>query len=206
MLLSDIGLAKASVLAHSPVMKTARQKPDRRTARTRAALMQAFIALLLDEGYDTVTVERVCEKADVGRSTFYMHFAGKDDILRDAMKNPSSVLASLVAEQYTPAQIVPQLEHFREQKARNGVFFTWPIRPIWVSCLAELIEAHLRSQRFRAREPRVPVGLIAIVIAEAQIGLIAHWLRRAGANAKTLAVAETLVATTTAMVAAGFRN
>jgi AcrR family transcriptional regulator len=188
------------------LMKAAKHKPDRRTARTRGALMQAFIGLLLDEGYDAVTVERVCEKADVGRSTFYMHFAGKDDILRDAMKNPSSVLASLVVGQYAPAQIVPQLEHFREQKTRNGIFFTWPIKPIWVSCLAELIEAQLKTPQFRGRTPRVPIALIALGIAEAQIGLVAHWLRRSGANAKTLAVAETLVATTSAMVDAGFRN
>jgi AcrR family transcriptional regulator len=184
----------------------AKRKPDRRTARTHAALMQAFIGLLLEEGYDAVTVERVCEKADIGRSTFYMHFAGKDDILRDAMKNPSSVLASLVTAQYAPAEIVPPLEHFREQKTRNAMFFTWPIKPIWVTCLAELVEQQLKTPAFRGRTPRVPLALIALGIAEAQIGLIAHWLRRSGTQAKTLAVAETLVATTTAMVEAAFRS
>jgi AcrR family transcriptional regulator len=181
-------------------------KPDRRTARTRAALMQAFVAILLEEGYDAVTVERVCAKADVGRSTFYMHFAGRDDVLRHALTRPSSVLAAIVSGSLTPVQLVPQLEHFREQKARNSVFFAWPLRPIWVSRLAELVEAQLKSAQFRGRNPRVPVALIAVGIAEAQIGLIAQWVRRAGANAKALALAETLVATTRAMVEAGFRN
>jgi hypothetical protein len=116
------------------------------------------------------------------------------------------VLAALAVEQLTPAQIVPQLEHFREQKARNAVFFSWPIKPIWVSCVAELIEAHLKTPRFRGRSLRVPVALIAAGIAEAQIGVITHWLKRAGAQAKTIAVAETLVAMTRAMVDAGFRN
>ena len=58
------------------------RKPDRRTERSRSALMSAFIAILLSDGYDAVTVERVAERANVGRSTFYMHFKSKASCAR----------------------------------------------------------------------------------------------------------------------------
>lgn len=53
---------------------------DRRVARTRATLQRAHLKLILERGYDAVTVEDMCEAANVGRSTFYAHYSGKDDL------------------------------------------------------------------------------------------------------------------------------
>lgn len=54
---------------------------DRRVQRTRRTLREALIALLLERGWDVVNVQDICERADVGRSTFYTHFADKEDLL-----------------------------------------------------------------------------------------------------------------------------
>ena len=53
---------------------------DRRVARTRTLLQDALIALIPQHGYAPITVEDICEKANVGRSTFYTHYSGKDDL------------------------------------------------------------------------------------------------------------------------------
>lgn len=53
---------------------------DRRVARTRALLQDALVALIPEFGYAAITVEDICEKANVGRSTFYTHYAGKDEL------------------------------------------------------------------------------------------------------------------------------
>ena len=100
----------------------AARKPDRRTERSRAALMSAFVEILLGEGYEALTVERVAERANVGRSTFYMHYTGKEDILRQSLTRPSSHLAVLVGRDVEPAALIAILEHFREQKKLNRVF------------------------------------------------------------------------------------
>ncbi|MEE2691378.1 MAG: TetR/AcrR family transcriptional regulator [Pseudomonadota bacterium] len=55
---------------------------DRRAARTRKALHQALLALILRKRYDDITVQDIIDEADVGRSTFYAHYAGKEDLLR----------------------------------------------------------------------------------------------------------------------------
>ncbi|RUV80574.1 TetR/AcrR family transcriptional regulator [Mesorhizobium sp. M1A.F.Ca.IN.022.07.1.1] len=53
---------------------------DRRVARTRAMLQDALIALIPEGRYAALTVEDICEKANIGRSTFYTHYAGKDEL------------------------------------------------------------------------------------------------------------------------------
>lgn len=59
---------------------------DRRAARTRKALHEALISLILRKGYETVTVQDLIDEADIGRSTFYAHYTGKEDLLRSGFQ------------------------------------------------------------------------------------------------------------------------
>src|SRR6185437_2006254 len=54
---------------------------DRRVERTQRALREALIRLVLERGWDDVSVQDVCARANVGRSTFYLHFADKEELL-----------------------------------------------------------------------------------------------------------------------------
>ena len=58
-----------------------RSRPDRRVGKTRKALKEALTDLILEKGYEGVTVQDIIDRADVGRSTFYAHFIDKDDLL-----------------------------------------------------------------------------------------------------------------------------
>lgn len=60
---------------------------DRRIARTRAGLQHALVALIMKKGYDSITVEDICEAANVGRSTFYLHYASKDALKRSGLEH-----------------------------------------------------------------------------------------------------------------------
>jgi AcrR family transcriptional regulator len=171
---------------------------DRRVDRTRNALLAAFAHLLLTEGYAALTVDRVARHADVGRSTFYMHFRSLEDLLQHSLERPSASLASLVRGDVAAEKLVPQLEHFREQRRLNRVFFDAPVRDIWIKCLARLIERELAPRRLK---PPLPLPMIAAHIAQSQIALVAAWIL-SWQQAKPLRVAEALVATTKANMAA----
>jgi AcrR family transcriptional regulator len=54
---------------------------DRRVRRTKRILHEALIALILEKGYERITVQDVLDRADVGRSTFYAHFRDKEALL-----------------------------------------------------------------------------------------------------------------------------
>ncbi|KQY80878.1 TetR/AcrR family transcriptional regulator [Pelomonas sp. Root1444] len=61
-------------------------EPDRRISRTQCALQQALLTLTERKDYEAITVEELCESANVGRSTFYEHFRGKDDLKRSGVR------------------------------------------------------------------------------------------------------------------------
>jgi AcrR family transcriptional regulator len=178
------------------------ERKDRRTERTRAALLSSFIELVLSRGYEDITVEDVVSHANVGRSTFYMHFKSKEALLKRSLTHPSLPLAALVDTQVPPQAMVELLDHFRTNRRRNRVFFTAPIRAIWVQHLAEMIEPRLVALSRTSRKlPLLPLPLAAQAIAEAQIGLVIHWLL-GRTNVKIEAVAEALTAITKTTVAA----
>lgn len=58
---------------------------DRRVQRTRKLLREALMELILEEGYDTISIQDITDKANLGRATFYLHFKDKDDLLLDVM-------------------------------------------------------------------------------------------------------------------------
>jgi AcrR family transcriptional regulator len=54
---------------------------DRRVRRTRQLLSEALAALILERGYDAITVKDITDRADVAHATFYRHYRDKDDLL-----------------------------------------------------------------------------------------------------------------------------
>jgi AcrR family transcriptional regulator len=54
---------------------------DRRVLRTRRMLHGSLMALVRERGWDTLSVQDICDRAEIGRSTFYAHFGGKEALL-----------------------------------------------------------------------------------------------------------------------------
>ena len=59
---------------------------DRRVRRTRFAVQEALIGLMVEKDFDAITVADIVERADIVRSTFYMHYADKEDVLRQGVE------------------------------------------------------------------------------------------------------------------------
>jgi AcrR family transcriptional regulator len=74
------------------------KRADRRTNRTRRQLREALLALILERGYDAVTVEEVTERADLGRTTFYLHYKDKEDLLLESLDELVDDLTATIAQ------------------------------------------------------------------------------------------------------------
>jgi len=72
--------------AATDIRKVADISVDRRTRkkqRTRREIYDAAADLFATNGYESVTIEMICRAADVGRSTFFLHFPAKAALLSE---------------------------------------------------------------------------------------------------------------------------
>lgn len=59
---------------------------DRRSRKTRAHLMTGLVDIMQTHDWEAVTVQNICDAADVARSTFYLHFSGKTELIDYAFR------------------------------------------------------------------------------------------------------------------------
>jgi AcrR family transcriptional regulator len=62
------------------------EKTDRRVARTQQALRSALLELMVEYGYEKLSVQQILDHAGVGRATFYLHYRSKEDLLRTSLE------------------------------------------------------------------------------------------------------------------------
>lgn len=177
-------------------------KPDRRVQRTRTLLQQALIALIRERGYDAITIQEIVDRANVGRTTFYLHYTGKDDlflhchdaILGQFQLSPHTHLshAALLSPE-PPEGMAQAYRHLVEARSllapilqgKDSLLILRRIR----DRSAEEIAAHLRSA-FGEADSRIPLDLLASYLAGAQIALVQWWLeKRPGHTPEQLAQA-----------------
>src|SRR5262245_43839664 len=95
---------------HMPHLK---KKIDARVRRTRDALGDALVALMQEKPFDSITVQDVLDRAQVGRSTFYSHFSDKDDLLMsDADEFFESIAMALSVHGDKSDRVFPVKEFF----------------------------------------------------------------------------------------------
>jgi len=145
---------------------------DRRSARTRAALIEAFNHLFLSH-HKTIRVSDIVARANVGRSTFYEHYKSADDILLQAMTRPFAILADAAAGMGDEARMHAQLQHFWEnrQLARSSIMGRMHDKV--TRLLASMVEERLRNEEGALA---IPLRLAALQLAEAALGPIRGWI------------------------------
>ena len=57
------------------------KKEDLRVIRTKKLIFTAFINLIQEKDYNSITVQDISDRAMINRSTFYSHFKDKQDVL-----------------------------------------------------------------------------------------------------------------------------
>lgn len=57
------------------------EKKDRRVQRTQQLLEAALLSLIKEKEFETISVQEIIDRANVGRATFYAHYDNKEDLL-----------------------------------------------------------------------------------------------------------------------------
>ncbi len=79
-------------------IEPAAKPTDRRRLATRARICEAANRLFFENGFAAVTMEQVALAANIQRSTLYLHFREKDDILAAIAQDYTAKLRSVIAQ------------------------------------------------------------------------------------------------------------
>lgn len=178
-------------------------KVDRRILRTRQALRCALLELIQEKGFESVSVEEITERANLGRATFYLHYKDKEDLLleefREIASNRVKVLSEIPVSIWKLNQdrleladgrepIMPLLLVF-EHAAQNADLYrillrgessqriAGQIREIIIQSINEIIQT--RRQTEPPLEPmEVPVDLLAAYFSGALMSTLNWWLEQ----------------------------
>lgn len=78
--------------AATPVAPRRQTRAEQRAA-TRAAIVEATVGCLVDDGYAQLTTRRVAERAQIAQSTVMHHFPTREELLVEAVTNVALRLA-----------------------------------------------------------------------------------------------------------------
>jgi AcrR family transcriptional regulator len=163
--------------------------PDRRVRRTRKLLHDAFLSLVIDKGYEKTTIQDILDRADIGRSTFYVHYRDKEALLTasfDGMREQlQSELADIpsagVLDVTLPATLL--FEHaYRNQRVyralcghQGGALVQRYLRRVIGDLLRERLKTPVRHAD-TAAHAAVPADVAAAFYTSATLGLLVWWI------------------------------
>jgi AcrR family transcriptional regulator len=89
---------------------SAPSRHERRRLQTRSLLVQTTLQLILEKGYDTISIQDITDRADLGRGTFYIHFKDKGEVVWTAFQD---LFRELEQEAHTTLdRNLPQVEYY----------------------------------------------------------------------------------------------
>jgi AcrR family transcriptional regulator len=164
-------------------------KEDRRVGRTRKLLEDALHDLIVEKGYEAVTVQDIIDRANVGRSTFYAHYTDKQQLLFSHFADLEAHLAEqqrlVRAKSADPVERVfgfslAMFQHAQEYRRlwgavvgkQTGVAIVRRIQGI----LEKIVGREIASLAPRGTSTAVPPTVITLNVVNSLLGLLTWWL------------------------------
>jgi AcrR family transcriptional regulator len=168
-------------------------KEDRRPARSRKALSDAFVSLLREKPYAKISIQAIVARANVGRSTFYEHFENKEQLMLWGHDH----LKELILGNAGPGPSgAPQLRflglyrHLAESREMAKALGRGPAGEIISGFLRDTLRRNLEAQAARtepsasgrgarpnAKEARARIALLSEAAAAGLVAVMWRWVR-----------------------------
>jgi AcrR family transcriptional regulator len=160
---------------------------DRRVQRTRELLRESLMELILEKGYDAITVQEITDRANLGRATFYLHYNDKEDLLFSTLQDTVEELKQLVKTGKHEARLdaewpnVLAFEHAAEHadfyrvllSGQGATNLLSQLRSYITSVIEEVIITSMPT----SKESRIPLEVVSNYFSGALLMMIEWWLR-----------------------------
>jgi AcrR family transcriptional regulator len=172
-------------------MSKKQAKVDPRVLRTRQFLQDALISLIKEKGFDNVQIQEITDRAGLNRSTFYLHYRDKNDLLVKNMGYtleqldqtvdvPSTVDDSQLTIDMMVNPLISAFDHFAEQ----ADFYHIMLSEIGVPSVINEMQQYIEQVALRwltELQPTkehlvVDTDMIIKFVSTACIGVVKWWL------------------------------
>jgi AcrR family transcriptional regulator len=160
------------------------QKKDRRSLRTRQVLDGALFELMLEKRYDSITVQDIIDRANVGRSTFYAHYQDKEDLAVSSLEHMLDRLSEDFGQDASKGErivyTVGLFQHVQEQHQLFKALVMGRGFDLFFekgqAYLSKRIETQVRALLPKGQKPQVPLPILSNHVAGALVTLLKWWL------------------------------
>ena len=174
-------------------------KVDPRTRRTQILIRDSFIELLIEQGFDKITVSAITERANINRATFYRHYTSVDNLVS---RLTDLLFADVIVEtdEGLDTNDVRSWAILFEHVAHYATFYKAMIGPNGIpgfrDRVQESVEREMRQRLdlsdWAEEQAKMPLSLAVRYMAAAQVGFIQWWLEN-DMPFRPLAAAEYLI-------------
>jgi AcrR family transcriptional regulator len=174
------------------IMSEEPQKIDRRKQRTQQLLRDALMSLIVEKGYEAITLQDITDRANVARPTFYLHYHTKEELLFTSLKEIYDDLAAKqrtttmedVLRNMTEPESVDygDFQHVADHAAFYRTMLSSKGSISFIIQLLEYLAGLMHEDVLKplgtpAASARLPVEMIAGFLAGAEIGVVNWWLK-----------------------------
>ena len=151
---------------------------DRRIQKTKKALTEALIHLILEKGYEKVTIQDIIDKANIGRSTFYIHYESKEQLLLDGHNNLNVEMFSIeIDNELSFGNLFTHIaQNHQLAKAMLGKKSGNMMTEFFKNNIALKIKKRFGSQFGKTKNEQKTLTYLSAAAGSAVISLLVSWL------------------------------
>lgn len=163
---------------------------DRRIAKTKAALREAFVTLLRTRPLNDITVAELCRVANIDRRTFYNHYENVNEIIDEIDRIAEEILTNAVRD--IPISSKAFFDQFTKIMLTNMDYYEVIVREdrsfatLEARCKIMLRNALLEYYTPRSKVDPLRLEYMAEYCASGIMSIYTHWIR----HGRTLPVEE----------------
>jgi len=162
---------------------------EQRKAATRELLLRTAQRIIAERGYGAVDVFDITECANLSKGTFYLHFASKEECIRQVMLQGLDALQQIIAEEQTAQssteRVLNSYYNFFEWAINNQQILSimldetapYRLNLFGRTYIAKVVERQIQEMGIYPEENGYSPFLVAQVITGILIQLLNGWIK-----------------------------
>ena len=151
---------------------------DKRIIKSQNAIQTTFLTMLIEEGFDQITVKKITQVADISRKTFYLHYVDKYDLLDTIVNKKLEELEVICERKKEMGFIAGTVIWFKYFELHRDFFSALFKSNSTVSFRKQLLSFIIKQVNLKISEfnPEKNSEILQRFLSMAVLGIIESWL------------------------------